>query len=55
MAGDESPRLEVDSSRWQVMSWLTGLGVVVAGALTVPVILGPMSCPRIGWSQPTAG
>lgn len=36
-------RVEVDGARRRVMYWLTGLGVVVATALTVPIILGPIS------------
>jgi hypothetical protein len=36
-------RLEVDDARRRVMYWLTGLGVVVATALTVPIILSPTS------------
>jgi hypothetical protein len=36
-------RLEVDRARRRVMYWLTGLGVLVATALTVPIIIGPIS------------
>jgi hypothetical protein len=36
-------RLETDRTRRPVMSWLTGLGVVVAIALTAPIIFGPIS------------
>jgi len=36
-------RLEFDRARRRVMYWLTGLGVLVATALTVPIIIGPIS------------